>query len=122
MLNNEKLLNHRQRQILEYIRSCVHQNGYPPSIREICSSVGLSSTATVYSHLKSLEENGLIRRGSSKNRTMSCSMKVRGGQKKLFPSLSSARCAPAFPFWRKKLLKMSTPFLPNLSAMTTALC
>ncbi|MBF1346162.1 MAG: repressor LexA, partial [Megasphaera micronuciformis] len=48
MLNPETSLTTRQRQILDYIRKCVHTLGYPPSVREICSEVGLSSTSTVH--------------------------------------------------------------------------
>ena len=36
------------------------KNGFPPSIREIAKAVGLKSTSGVYSHLKKLEEEGLI--------------------------------------------------------------
>ena len=48
MIMNDKMLTTRQKQILEYIRTCVHQFGYPPSVREICKEVGLSSTSTVH--------------------------------------------------------------------------
>lgn len=70
MLNNEKNLTTRQRQILEYIRDCVHQYGYPPSVREICKEVGLSSTSTVHGYLHRLEDQGFIRRDPTKNRTI----------------------------------------------------
>lgn len=42
------------------------KNGFPPSIREIAKAVGLKSTLGVYSHLKKLQEEGLIEiRGNS---------------------------------------------------------
>ncbi|WP_101913170.1 transcriptional repressor LexA [Megasphaera vaginalis (ex Bordigoni et al. 2020)] len=110
MLNNEKLLNHRQRQILEYIRSCVHQNGYPPSIREICSSVGLSSTATVYSHLKSLEENGLIRRGSSKNRTIELLDEGSWRSKKVVPVPIVGQVRAGVPVLAEEVIEDVYPF------------
>ena len=56
MINNEKMLTTRQKQILEYIRTCVHKFGYPPSVREICKEVGLSSTSTVHGYLHRLED------------------------------------------------------------------
>lgn len=68
MLNSETSLTTRQRQILEYIRKCVHMCGYPPSVREICSEVGLSSTSTVHGYLTDLEDLGFIRRDPAKNR------------------------------------------------------
>ncbi|WP_301859965.1 transcriptional repressor LexA [uncultured Megasphaera sp.] len=70
MLVNEKVLTTRQKQILEYIRECVHTFGYPPSVREICKHVGLSSTSTVHGYLNRLEEQGFIRRDPAKNRTI----------------------------------------------------
>ena len=70
MINNEKMLTTRQKQILEYIRTCVHKFGYPPSVREICKEVGLSSTSTVHGYLHRLEDLGYIRRDPAKNRTI----------------------------------------------------
>jgi repressor LexA len=63
-------LTDRQRQILEYIKSEVHLRGYPPSVRDIGSAVGLSSSSTVHSHLSALEAKGLIRRDPSKPRAL----------------------------------------------------
>lgn len=70
MINTDKTLTTRQRQILEYIRECVHKFGYPPSVREICKEVGLSSTSTVHGYLNRLESLGYIRRDPTKNRTI----------------------------------------------------
>lgn len=44
--------------------------GYPPSIREICSAVGLKSTSTVHTYLNKLEECGYIKRDSTKTRAI----------------------------------------------------
>ena len=38
----------RQHDILRYIFSHVSDSGYPPTVREICNAVGLSSTSTVH--------------------------------------------------------------------------
>jgi repressor LexA len=46
----------RQARILEVIRDFTEAHGYPPSVREIGERVGLSSSSTVQSHLKSLDE------------------------------------------------------------------
>jgi repressor LexA len=61
----------RQRKILEFINSKIKQEGYPPSVREIAKAVGLSSSATVHSHLKKLEELGYLKRDASKPRALS---------------------------------------------------
>ncbi len=60
----------RQRRILEVIRDFTDQCGYPPSVREIGERVGLSSSSTVQSHLKSLERRGLIHRDPTKPRAL----------------------------------------------------
>ncbi len=59
-----------QNLILLYIREQVQTRGFPPSVREICESVGLKSTSTVHGHLKRLEKQGLLRRDSMKPRAM----------------------------------------------------
>jgi repressor LexA len=60
----------RQERILAVIRDFTEQRGYPPSVREIGERVGLSSSSTVQSHLKSLEKHGLIHRDPTKPRAL----------------------------------------------------
>lgn len=60
----------RQAEILDFIRGEIHRKGYPPSVREIGTAVGLSSSSTVHSHLAALEAKGLIRRDPSKPRAL----------------------------------------------------
>ena len=55
-------LSDRQRQILEAIRSSIVTFGYPPTVRELCSAVGISSTSVVNYNLKRLEEKGYLLR------------------------------------------------------------
>ena len=59
-----------QQRILDFIKSEIEMKGYPPSVREICQAVGLKSTSTVHAHLNHLEEQGLIRRDSTKPRAL----------------------------------------------------
>ena len=59
-----------QQKILDFIKSEIEQKGYPPSVREICAAVGLRSTSSVHAHLNHLEEQGLIRRDSTKPRAL----------------------------------------------------
>lgn len=63
-------LGKRQLAIYDFIRSYTDEHGYPPSVREIGTAVGLASPSTVHMHLKVLEERGLIRRDSKKPRTI----------------------------------------------------
>ena len=67
---NTKELTVRQKQILRYITKQIQSNGYAPSVREIGKAVGLSSTATVHSHLQKLEKLGYIKKENQKGRTL----------------------------------------------------
>ncbi|MBE5801184.1 MAG: transcriptional repressor LexA [Clostridiales bacterium] len=59
-----------QAKILAYIEKASLQNGYPPSVREICDAIGLKSTSTVHGHLIRLEKKGLLYRNSMKPRAI----------------------------------------------------
>ncbi len=60
----------KQKEVLTFIKKFIVENGYPPSIREIGKGLNLSSSATVFVHLKNLEEKGLIRTTNNKFRTI----------------------------------------------------
>ena len=55
-------LSERQQKILEFLNEYVEENGYPPSIREIGTATGTSSTSVVSYNLKRLEERGYLSR------------------------------------------------------------
>jgi repressor LexA len=57
-----KTLSERQKRILEVLERFQDQNGYPPSIREICEKTGISSTSVVNYYLDQLEDMGYIER------------------------------------------------------------
>ncbi|MDD2238260.1 MAG: transcriptional repressor LexA [Bacilli bacterium] len=60
----------KQEEVLTYIKKYIVKYGYPPSVREICSGLGLSSPATVHTHLTQLEIKGAIKKTASKFRTI----------------------------------------------------
>ena len=60
----------RQQSIYDFICAYTKSHGYPPSVREIGTAVGLASPSTVHMHLKTLEERGYIHRDSKKPRTI----------------------------------------------------
>lgn len=60
----------KQEKVLTFLKQSIAKNGYPPTVREICKALDLSSPATVQSHLITLEEKGYIKKSSSKNRTV----------------------------------------------------
>lgn len=56
--------------VYNYIDNYIGDNGYSPSVREICRDCNIKSTATAYYYLEKLKERGLITKQSSKNRTV----------------------------------------------------
>jgi repressor LexA len=60
----------RKQKIVEYIASTLREHGYPPSVREIASAVGLASTSAVHHHLQALERDGLLERGATQSRAI----------------------------------------------------
>lgn len=63
-------LSEKDYEILRFIQDQLVTRGFPPSVREICQEVGLTSTATVHSRLKKLEQHGMIVREGAKNRSI----------------------------------------------------
>jgi repressor LexA len=63
-----KDLSRRQQSILQYIERFLDENDYPPTIRDIQTELGISSTSVVDYNLKALEARGLIRRNSKISR------------------------------------------------------
>ncbi len=68
-MNNSELTK-RQKDVLDFVKKFIAEHGFPPSVREICSGVGLNSPATVFVHLKNLESLGYIKTTSNKFRTI----------------------------------------------------
>ena len=63
-------LTRKQEEVLVFIKKFIVQHGYPPSVREICTGLNLSSPATVHVHLKQLQMRGAITKAKSKFRTI----------------------------------------------------
>ena len=60
----------KREEILAFLRDFSAQNGYAPTVREIMRAVGLKSTASVYYHLSTLNDAGIISMDGGKNRTI----------------------------------------------------
>lgn len=53
-------LTRRNWQVLNFIRETLQRQGYPPSLREICEAVGVTSTSTAAYQLRELAKKGYI--------------------------------------------------------------
>lgn len=60
----------KRREILDFIAEQQRVRGFPPSVREIGQAVGLASSSTVHSHLRTLQEAGFLRRDPTKPRAI----------------------------------------------------
>lgn len=77
-------LNEREKDILNFIEKQIDERGYPPSVREIGKSVGLSSTATVHGYLNKLEEKGYVRKENQKGRALKLLKGLKNNKKEEF--------------------------------------
>ena len=67
---NNTELTKRQEDVLKYIKKYVAKLGFPPATREIGAALGLTSPATVHTHIKKLVQKGYLRTTKSKFRTI----------------------------------------------------
>ncbi len=71
MATLKQRLSTRQQAILDFIRGFVRDHGYPPTVREIGTNVGISSTSVVDYNLRILTERGLLKRDQEISRGIS---------------------------------------------------
>lgn len=63
-------LKERQLCILRYMKEEIKTKGYPPTVREICSALGIKSTSTVHKDIETLVKAGHIIKDPSKPRAL----------------------------------------------------
>lgn len=66
----QEKLTARQQSVFDYIRNCIVEDGFAPTIREIAEEFGFSSPNGVVGHLRALEKKGLINRENNKSRSI----------------------------------------------------
>ena len=65
MLNKSKLDT-----VFEFITNYTDENGFPPTVREICSELHIKSTATAYDYINRLKEMGRLQKTAGKKRAV----------------------------------------------------
>jgi repressor LexA len=60
----------RRREIFDYLVRATHEQGYPPTMREIAAALNYKSPSTVLHHLRKLENMGYIERAPDRNRAL----------------------------------------------------
>jgi len=66
----------KQKQVYDCIVEFTNTRGYPPTVREICEAVGVSSPSTVHAHIKALERHGVLQKDERKTRALSTGIKT----------------------------------------------
>jgi len=73
----------------------INDNGFPPSVREICAKLNIKSTATAYSYIEKLKARGLLEKSPLKKRAITLSK--RNGDFKSVPLVGTIRAgSPIF--------------------------
>lgn len=67
---NKSDLNEKEQKVLEFIISQVKDTGYPPSVREICKSVGFKSTCSAHQYIQRLTDKGYLEKSNLKMRAL----------------------------------------------------
>ena len=68
-------MSEKQKEILEIIKTFIKENGYSPTIREICKLANIKSTAAVHAHIKKLKAEGHITTGVDMPRSIALTKK-----------------------------------------------
>lgn len=64
------MLKEREQRVLDFMKQEVREKGYPPTVREICTALGIKSTSTVHKDIASLEKQGYLRKDPAKPRAL----------------------------------------------------
>ncbi len=60
----------KEEELLAFIKNHQEEFGYPPTVREMCRAIKVSSTSTISYYLNKLETSGLIKKNPNKNRAL----------------------------------------------------
>lgn len=66
----KQALKPKEKAVLDFIAKTIEEEGFAPSVRDICNALGIRSTSTVQMYIEHLEAKGYIIKESGKSRTM----------------------------------------------------
>ena len=64
------MLKSREQKILDFMKDEIATKGYPPTVREICTALGIKSTSTVHKDIETLVREGYLKKDPSKPRAL----------------------------------------------------
>ena len=68
-----KKIDEKIQEVYNFTIEFIKDNGFPPSVREICAKLNIKSTATAYSYIEKLKERGLLEKSPLKKRAITLS-------------------------------------------------
>ena len=107
-----KKIDDKLNKVYEFVVEFLNSNGFPPSVRDICASLSIKSTATAYSYLEKLKEKGLLQKTPMKKRSLSLSHKL--SVAKNVPLLGTVRAG--MPIFAYEDLEGYIPLPENFSS------
>ena len=69
-------LNDKLNEVYSFTLNFLNENGYAPTVRDICYNLKIKSTATAYSYLEKLKAKGLLDKSPLKKRAITPALKV----------------------------------------------
>ena len=69
-----------EKMVFEFIKDRIEE-GYPPTVREICAEFGFKSTSTAHRYINNLTAKGLLEKGNNQNRAI----RLTGGNGRKIP-------------------------------------
>lgn len=57
--------------VLKFFEEYIEENGYAPSVRDVCAKLNIKSTATAYGYIQRLQERGDLVKATNKKRAIS---------------------------------------------------
>ena len=63
-------------ELYKYIEEYIAQNGFSPTVRDICKDLQIKSTATAHYYLNKLSDQGLLNKADDKKRAISIAKKA----------------------------------------------
>lgn len=98
----------KQQQICDFIQEFTQDRGYPPTMREIGSHLGLKSPSTVYFHIKRLQEAGILKVAEGKTRAITLAEEPAVPPRDQIPVVGSV--AAGAPILAQELIEEYIPF------------
>ena len=68
--------NNKSQEVFDFIQKFIAENGYSPTVREICKACDIKSTATAFTYVNQLALRGFINKADNKNRAVSLKQNV----------------------------------------------